>query len=165
MAEVVDPTGWCTVSGPGASGMPVMSRDAAMKFAERMNIAYKQGQQDARSLAQPPSSEVVEAGNAMRKAVCDLIIIENAMEDDDGKFHLDDLNNAWLILAQAAMSWDAAVAHPKDTAPTVEDIMHGAFAPWYRDSVIPWLKGCDFSDTRSIDQDLRTRLTKLLTKP
>lgn len=58
----------------------------------------------------PPALSVVEAGNAMRRAVGDLTIVENAMEDDDGTYGLDDPNNAWLRLAQAAESWDASLS-------------------------------------------------------
>ncbi len=67
-----------------------------------------------------PAPSVIEAGDAMRKSVGDLTIIENAMEDDTAEYSLDDLNNAWLRLAQAAMDWDAAKAsRPSVTAPVM----------------------------------------------
>ena len=59
-----------------------------------------------RSLVQ----ELVDTGHKMRLAVGDLTVIENAMEDDDGSYGLDDLNTAWIRLAQAAMDWDVTPA-------------------------------------------------------
>lgn len=56
----------------------------------------------ARSLAQPPSSEVIIAGNAMRNALQQI------------------REGAFLSVTQMREIADAALAHPKDPAPTVE---------------------------------------------
>lgn len=95
------------------------------------------------SLVQPPSSEVVEAGNAMRYQ------LTRGYIDPEGP------------CASAVRAWDAALAaHPKDPAPTVESIME-VFVTWVREDMKsdPIKEGMQ---TEWKFPDLRTRLKTLL---
>lgn len=67
----------------------------------------------ARSLAQPPSSEVVEVGNLIASALRGQASFDRA----EGRERWSERNE------KLAAMWDAALAHPKDPAPTVERIM------------------------------------------
>lgn len=47
-----------TVTGPYAGGIPAMGHVTAQDLCDRLNAAYTRGQQDARSIAHPPASEL-----------------------------------------------------------------------------------------------------------
>lgn len=84
------------------------------KLGESMAAASVAEIERLRSLVQ----ELVDTGHKMRLAVGDLTVIENAMEDDDGSYGLDDLNAAWIRLAQAAMDWDVTPTKQAGFVPT-----------------------------------------------
>lgn len=96
-----------TPSGPFIGDAAADLRDAFIK-------GYTRGQQDARSVAHPPTSELVSAGNAMKSQ----LLYHERYDVDRG--HDEAMNLEDIALANA---WDAALAaHPKEVAPTVQEI-------------------------------------------
>ena len=114
--EVPDGEYWwvvVNVDGEIASGH-AMNESRALVWAEKLNAAYTRGQQDARSVAHPPTSELVSAGNAMKSQ----LLYHERYDVDRG--HDEAMNLEDIALANA---WDAALAaHPKEVAPTVQEI-------------------------------------------
>lgn len=141
--------------------------DAAM-LAKALNSAFARGQQDARSVAHPPTSELVSAGNAMCALLC-LFYKEAATSlPAELRKNLVDLVNQWE---------KAVVAHPKEVAPTVEEtvdelmefledyIEEGIEEMHDHSSDHGWQYDRGHPNWNATMDDLRTRLTKLLTTP
>lgn len=128
-----------TPSGPFIGDAAADLRDAFIK-------GYTRGQQDARSVAHPPTSELVEAGNRLREHL--------AAYDDGG-----------TPLSESCKAWDAALAHPKEVAPTVEKIMEAindVLQDSYGDDVLDWIERSAYRDK---DSGITQRITAKLTTP
>jgi len=94
----------------------------------------------ARSVAHPPTSELVSAGNAMKGE------LERFID-------LHEFKHAHATIAIDA--WDAALAHPKEVAPTVDQMARWAF---------DWFEGPVDNGPGSDLDKLRAHLQKRITK-
>lgn len=150
--------------------------DRAIEFCNDLNAAYALGQASREQSAQPQQPVAMIHNDYDASVAC------SNCGTDGGFSTYDDLDWAKRCpgcgrpISEQVDAKGNRTPHPLYAAPVpsqqpsvsveeqVSHLMHGAFAPWYRDSVIPWLKGGDFSDTRGIDADLRSRLQTLLSK-
>lgn len=121
------------------------------------------------SVAHSPTSELVGAGNALNKAV---------HRYRQARPNTDENTNAYLAMVNAQLAWDAALsAHPKEVAPTVEEtvdelmefledyIEEGIEEMHDHSSDHGWQYDRGHPNWNATMDDLRTRLTKLLTTP
>lgn len=156
-----------TVIGPTDPHEWFRSEKAAQFECDRLNAAYTSGQQEARSVAHPPTSELVSAGNAMREQLAEYPCMNGGYIYTGSVANAGDPCPFCNRRARNIDAWDAALsAHPKEVAPTVESVM---------EVVDEWLWSCTpdnqhirhplgskYRTDQPAQDALRSRLTKLM---